>query len=299
MRRLNRATHPHPSPPVLHLPPCPHARRLPPPPTGAYPASLDDQETDRILTTLLELGVNTFVCLQAEFSLYTPEAAWRSGQGLRPYIKDAQRLLVRARETNSHRIKQVGLRLCGGGAAVRWYVVGAGARRARLPGSSACCTGGLQVAFSVGDPCRLQPRHIQRRVSATPASHSIPTPSCFVPCRTSWTSCTCPSSTATSHQTQHSRASRTTAAPACCAASASTSTGARAGGLGVPAGAGLPVRGAGVHQQGPLPACSSPHQAACIPLPTAAQPTSRRIRPRPSALPLLPAAGAGMAAPAP
>lgn len=33
---------------------------------GAYPASLDDAETEKILTILLELGVNTFVCLQAE-----------------------------------------------------------------------------------------------------------------------------------------------------------------------------------------------------------------------------------------
>lgn len=59
-------------------------------------------------STLLALGVNTFVCLQAEFSLHTPESVWRTGQGLRPYIKDAQRLLIRARETNSQRIKQVG-----------------------------------------------------------------------------------------------------------------------------------------------------------------------------------------------
>ena len=57
-------------------------------------------------STLLTLGVNTFVCLQAEFSLHTPENAWRAGQGLRPYIKDAQRILIRARETNSQRIKQ-------------------------------------------------------------------------------------------------------------------------------------------------------------------------------------------------
>jgi hypothetical protein len=27
---------------------------------------MDDEETERILTTLLELGINTFVCLQAE-----------------------------------------------------------------------------------------------------------------------------------------------------------------------------------------------------------------------------------------
>lgn len=126
--------------------------------TGAYPASLDDAETDRILTTLLELGgcwrhwsrpavallehastctlatptgqapdnvpspsrpnpagVNTFVCLQAEFSLHTPEGSWRSGQGLRPYIKDAQRLLIRAREEGSHRIKQERCRPLGAG----------------------------------------------------------------------------------------------------------------------------------------------------------------------------------------
>lgn len=31
---------------------------------GAYPASLDDEETERVLTTLLDLGVTTFVCLQ-------------------------------------------------------------------------------------------------------------------------------------------------------------------------------------------------------------------------------------------
>eukprot|EP00887_Chlorella_sp_A99_P003451 scaffold7.g3451.t1 len=73
---------------------------------GAYPASLDDAETERLLTTLLELGMNTFVCLQAEFSLHTPESAWRTGQGLRPYIKDAQKLLIRAREERSARIKQ-------------------------------------------------------------------------------------------------------------------------------------------------------------------------------------------------
>ncbi|GFH24977.1 tyr_phosphatase_2 domain-containing protein, partial [Haematococcus lacustris] len=45
---------------------------------GAYPASLDDAETERILTTLLELGVNTFVCLQAEVNINTPEHAWRA-----------------------------------------------------------------------------------------------------------------------------------------------------------------------------------------------------------------------------
>jgi len=73
---------------------------------GAYPASLDDVETERILTTLLELGVNTFVCLQAEVNINCPEHVWRSGQGLRPYIKDAQRILSKAHDTGNRRIQQ-------------------------------------------------------------------------------------------------------------------------------------------------------------------------------------------------
>ncbi|KAK9824516.1 hypothetical protein WJX72_011024 [[Myrmecia] bisecta] len=73
---------------------------------GAYPASIDDAETVRILTTLLALGVNTFVCLQAEVNLNTPEQQWRKGNGLRPYIKDAQRLLTQAHERGNPLIKQ-------------------------------------------------------------------------------------------------------------------------------------------------------------------------------------------------
>ncbi|KAG1661526.1 hypothetical protein FOA52_000036 [Chlamydomonas sp. UWO 241] len=73
---------------------------------GAYPASMDDVETERILTTLLELGINTFVCLQAEVNINCPEHAWRSGQGLRPYIKDAQRILSKAHDSGNRRIVQ-------------------------------------------------------------------------------------------------------------------------------------------------------------------------------------------------
>jgi protein-tyrosine phosphatase len=78
---------------------------------GAFPSSTDDAETYLILTKLLELGTDTFVCLQAEFSMATPEAVWRSGQALRPYVKDAQRLLIQARATNSSRITQTRLDL--------------------------------------------------------------------------------------------------------------------------------------------------------------------------------------------
>lgn len=59
---------------------------------GAYPGAFEDEENDRILKLLLHLGVDTFVCLQAEFAIDTPEEMWRNGQGLRPYILDAQRL---------------------------------------------------------------------------------------------------------------------------------------------------------------------------------------------------------------
>jgi len=78
---------------------------------GAFPSSTDDSETDLILMKLLELGIDTFVCLQAEFSMATPEAVWRSGQALRPYVKDAQRLLINARAENSSRITQTRLDL--------------------------------------------------------------------------------------------------------------------------------------------------------------------------------------------
>eukprot|EP00798_Chlamydomonas_sp_ICE-L_P002066 gene2066-18250_t len=73
---------------------------------GAYPASLNDTETDQILTTLLELGVNTFVCLQAEVNIHCPESSWRNQRGLRPYIKDAQKLLGKAHETADPKIQQ-------------------------------------------------------------------------------------------------------------------------------------------------------------------------------------------------
>ena len=56
---------------------------------GAFPATLNDDETRSILATLLSLGTASFVCLQAEFSLEETEENWRSGVGLRPYIKDA------------------------------------------------------------------------------------------------------------------------------------------------------------------------------------------------------------------
>lgn len=42
---------------------------------GAYPASLDDADTERVLTLLLELGTTTFVCLQASARCRHPPPA--------------------------------------------------------------------------------------------------------------------------------------------------------------------------------------------------------------------------------
>jgi hypothetical protein len=50
---------------------------------GAFPCSLDDKDTNSTLSTLLELGINSFVCLQAELCLDSPESEWRAGRALR------------------------------------------------------------------------------------------------------------------------------------------------------------------------------------------------------------------------
>lgn len=55
---------------------CPAGRVL----AGAYPASLDDVETEQLLTLLLELGVTTFVCLQAEVNIHIPGDSYDSAR---------------------------------------------------------------------------------------------------------------------------------------------------------------------------------------------------------------------------
>jgi hypothetical protein len=59
---------------------------------GAYPGALDDKENDRQLKSILNKGIDTFVCLQAEVDDEIPEEHWRAGHGLRPYFVDARRL---------------------------------------------------------------------------------------------------------------------------------------------------------------------------------------------------------------
>jgi len=59
---------------------------------GAYPGALDDRQNDQFLKRQLSKGIDTFVCLQAEVDIEITEEAWRAGNGLRPYILDAERL---------------------------------------------------------------------------------------------------------------------------------------------------------------------------------------------------------------
>ena len=68
---------------------------------GAYPAVVNDEDTNSILRAILKTGVDAFVCLQAEFSAVVSEISWRSGKTLRPYIRDAQKLIMRAKEVRA------------------------------------------------------------------------------------------------------------------------------------------------------------------------------------------------------
>jgi protein-tyrosine phosphatase len=61
---------------------------------GAYPSSTNDLANAQLLTSILRLGVTTFVCLQQEYQHEgVTESQWRSGEKLRPYIFDAIRLV--------------------------------------------------------------------------------------------------------------------------------------------------------------------------------------------------------------
>ena len=53
---------------------------------GAYPSAVDDALNEKILTSILRLGVTTFVCLQKEYEHNSPEYLWRSGRALRPCV---------------------------------------------------------------------------------------------------------------------------------------------------------------------------------------------------------------------
>ena len=51
---------------------------------GAYPSVVQDDQNAKLLTSVLEQGITTFVCLQQEFQLHgVTEQMWRSGHALR------------------------------------------------------------------------------------------------------------------------------------------------------------------------------------------------------------------------
>ena len=63
---------------------------------GAYPASLDQALHERQISSILGLGIRTFVCLQREYDGAATEEQWRTGQRIRPYIRDAAAMLGRS-----------------------------------------------------------------------------------------------------------------------------------------------------------------------------------------------------------
>lgn len=56
---------------------------------GAFPGVPEDDENDRVLSSILGVGVTTFVCLQREYDPRATEQQWRSGVSLRPYFEKA------------------------------------------------------------------------------------------------------------------------------------------------------------------------------------------------------------------
>ena len=56
---------------------------------GAFPGMSDDFENERLLGSLLQQGITTFVCLQREYDPAVEEHKWRSGVAIRPYFRDA------------------------------------------------------------------------------------------------------------------------------------------------------------------------------------------------------------------
>jgi len=60
---------------------------------GAFPGFTEDDKNEESLTHILNSGVTTFVCLQKEFDPDISEEAWRKNYGLRPYLKDVEKMI--------------------------------------------------------------------------------------------------------------------------------------------------------------------------------------------------------------
>lgn len=76
---------------------------------GAFPASADDDETFLLISEILKLGINKFVCLQQEYrESGVSEAMWRAGHGLRPYYEDVKKIVANKSKFDTFR----GVKIC-------------------------------------------------------------------------------------------------------------------------------------------------------------------------------------------
>jgi len=67
---------------------------------GAFPGCPDDDENWELITSILSLGVTTFVCLQDEYSDDAPEEDWRYERNgaIRPYFRDVREIVKQVEE---------------------------------------------------------------------------------------------------------------------------------------------------------------------------------------------------------
>ena len=70
---------------------------------GSYPGDENDKENEKYLTQILNCGVTIFACLQHEYDNETPEEVWRNRFGLRPYFKDAEKMITNKENHNLKR----------------------------------------------------------------------------------------------------------------------------------------------------------------------------------------------------
>ena len=60
---------------------------------GAFPATSNDEETFKLITSILKCGITKFVCLQKEYYPNITEYNWRNNKGIRPYFEDVKRIV--------------------------------------------------------------------------------------------------------------------------------------------------------------------------------------------------------------
>jgi len=79
---------------------------------GAFPGMADDEENERLLGSILDEGITTFVCLQREYDPDAPERLWRSGVAIRPYFSSAVALARRTQPGRELKFLHFGIEDC-------------------------------------------------------------------------------------------------------------------------------------------------------------------------------------------